>query len=66
MKEQIDKLEDSILRLLDAYNTLKQENASLKAALEQKSQELEAVRGDTESVRTRIDQIIASLESEQN
>ena len=66
MKEQIDKLEDSVLRLLDAYNTLKQENAALKAALEQKAQELETVRGDTESVRTRIDQIIASLESEQN
>ncbi|HBZ58384.1 MAG TPA: hypothetical protein DEO49_04450 [Sutterella sp.] len=66
MKEQIAKLEDSVLRLLEAFNALKQENAALKATLEQKTQELETLRGETDSVRTRIDQIIESLESEQN
>lgn len=66
MKEQIAKLEDSVLRLLEAFNALKQENATLKATLEQKTQELETLRGETDSVRTRIDQIIESLESEQN
>ena len=48
MNEQLDKLESSVARLVQAYNELKQENVDL---LEEESQ----------AVRTRIDALVASL-----
>lgn len=41
MNDQLDKLESSIARLVQAYNELKAENASLKAQLADKTAAVE-------------------------
>ncbi len=64
MKEQLDQLELSVLRLTEAYAQLKQENAVLKAELAQKNEQAIAMQAQTDEVRSRIDQLIAALEAD--
>ena len=64
MKEQLDQLELSDLRLTEAYAQLKQENAALKAELAQKNEQAVAMQAQTDEVRSRIDQLIAALEAD--
>ncbi|MBO5657999.1 MAG: hypothetical protein J6S08_01000 [Duodenibacillus sp.] len=64
MKEQLDQLELSVLRLTEAYAQLKQENAALKAELAQKNEQAVAMQAQTDEVRSRIDQLIAALEAD--
>lgn len=64
MKEQLDQLELSVLRLTEAYAQLKQENAALKAELVQKNEQAVAMQAQTDEVRSRIDQLIAALEAD--
>ncbi len=66
MQEQLDKLEESITRLIIAYDELKKENESLKAQLTEKTSAVTALEQQSGEVRTRIDQLIAALQSEQN
>lgn len=66
MQEQLDKLEESITRLIIAYDELKKENESLKAQLTEKASAVTALEQQSGEVRTRIDQLIAALQSEQN
>lgn len=64
MKEQLDQLELAVLRLTEAYGQLKQENAALKAELAQKNEQAAALQAQTDDVRSRIDQLIATLEAD--
>ena len=64
MKEQLDQLELSVLRLTEAYAQLKQENAALQAELAQKNEQAAAMQAQTDEVRSRIDQLIAALEAD--
>ncbi len=61
MNEQLDKLETSLSRLVQAYNQLKQENEELKAQLGDKSAAVDLLEEEAANVRTRIDALIASL-----
>ena len=44
MQEQLDKLEESITRLIIAYDELKKENESLKAQLTEKTSAVTALK----------------------
>ena len=55
MNDQLDKLESSVARLVQAYNEMKAENAALKAQLADK----------TAAVRGRIESLIVSLTADQ-
>ena len=64
MNEQLDKLESSVARLEPAYNALKQENEQLKTELADKTAAVELLQEESQSVRTRIDALVASLDTE--
>lgn len=61
MNEQLDKLESSVARLVQAYNDLKQENENLKAQLADKTAAVDLLEEESQAVRTRIDALVASL-----
>ena len=61
MNEQLDKLESSVARLVQAYNELKQENENLKAQLADKTAAVNLLEEESQAVRTRIDALVASL-----
>lgn len=65
MNDQLDKLESSIARLVQAYNELKAENAALKAQLTDKSAAVELLEEESAAVRSRIDALIVSLTADQ-
>ena len=60
MNEQLDKLESSVARLVEAYNALKQENEKLKAELADKTAAVDLLQEESQTVRTRIDALVAS------
>lgn len=64
MNEQLDKLESSVARLVQAYNALKQENEQLKAELADKTAAVDLLQEESQAVRTRIDALVASLNPE--
>ena len=64
MNEQLDKLESTVARLVQAYNALKQENEQLKTELADKTAAVELLQEESQSVRTRIDALVASLDTE--
>lgn len=61
MNEQLDKLESSVARLVQAYNELKQENESLKTQLADKTAAVDLLEEESQAVRSRIDALVASL-----
>lgn len=61
MNDQLDKLESSVARLVQAYNALKQENEALKVQLADKNAAVELLEEESNAVRARIDTLIASL-----
>ncbi len=61
MNDQLDKLESSIARLVEAYNQLKQENELLKTQLADKNAAVELLEEESAGVRTRIDALINTL-----
>lgn len=65
MNDQLDKLESSVARLVQAYNALKAENAALKAQLSEKTATVELLEEEAAAVRSRIDSLIVSLTSDQ-
>lgn len=65
MNDQLDKLESSIARLVQAYNELKAENAALKAQLADKNAAVELLEEESAAVRSRIDALIVSLTADQ-
>lgn len=65
MNDQLDKLESSVARLVQAYNALKAENAALKAQLSEKTAAVELLEEEAAAVRSRIDSLIVSLTSDQ-
>ncbi len=65
MNDQLDKLESSIARLVQAYNEMKAENAALKAQLADKTAAVELLEEETAAVRSRIDSLIVSLTADQ-
>lgn len=65
MNDQLDKLESSIARLVQAYNELKAENATLKAQLADKNAAVELLEEESAAVRNRIDALIVSLTADQ-
>ncbi len=64
MNEQLDKLESSVARLVQAYNELKKENEDLKAQLADKTAACELFEEQSQAVRARIDALVASLSNE--
>lgn len=65
MNDQLDKLESSVARLVQAYNALKAENAALKAQLSEKTAAVELFEEEAAAVRSRIDSLIVSLTVDQ-
>ena len=65
MNDQLDKLESSIARLVQAYNELKAENASLKAQLADKTAAVELLEEESAAVRSRIDALLVPLPAAQ-
>lgn len=65
MNDQLDKLESSIARLVQAYNELKAENAALQAQLADKNAAVELLEEESAAVRSRIDALIVSLTTDQ-
>ena len=65
MNDQLDKLESSVARLVQAYNEMKAENAALKAQLADKSAAVELLEEEAAAVRSRIDSLIVSLTADQ-
>ena len=65
MNNQLDKLESSIARLVQAYNELKAENASLKAQLADKTAAVELLEEESAAVRSRIDALLVTLTADQ-
>lgn len=65
MNDQLDKLESSVARLVQAYNAMKAENAALKAQLSEKTAAVELLEEEAAAVRSRIDSLIASLTADQ-
>ena len=55
MNDQLDKLESSVARLVQAYNAMKAENAALKAQLSEKTAAVELLEEEAAAVRSRID-----------
>lgn len=65
MNDQLDKLESSVARLVQAYNEMKAENAALKAQLADKTAAVELLEEEAAAVRSRIDSLIGSLTADQ-
>mgnify|MGYP000177232934 FL=1 len=65
MNDQLDKLESSVARLVQAYNEMKAENAALKAQLADKTAAVELLEEEAAAVRGRIESLIASLTADQ-
>lgn len=65
MNDQLDKLESSVARLVQAYNEMKAENAALKAQLADKTAAVELLEEEVAAVRSRIDSLIVSLTADQ-
>lgn len=65
MNDQLDKLESSVARLVQAYNEMKAENAALKAQLADKTAAVELLEEEAAAVRSRIDSLIVSLTADQ-
>lgn len=65
MNDQLDKLESSVTRLVQAYNEMKAENAALKAQLADKAAAVELLEEEAAAVRSRIDSLIVSLTADQ-
>ena len=65
MNDQLDKLESSVARLVQAYNEMKAENAALKAQLADKTAAVELLEEEAAAVRSRIDSLIVSLTANQ-
>lgn len=65
MNDQLDKLESSVARLVQAYNGMKAENAALKAQLADKTAAVELLEEEAAAVRSRIDSLIVSLTADQ-
>ncbi len=65
MNDQLDKLESSVARLVQAYNDMKAENAALKAQLADKTAAVELLEEEAAAVRSRIDSLIVSLTADQ-
>lgn len=65
MNDQLDKLESSVARLVQAYNEMKAENAALKAQLADKTAAIELLEEEAAAVRSRIDSLIVSLTADQ-
>ena len=67
MNDQLDKLESSVARLVQAYNALKAENAALalKAQLADKTAAVELLEEEAAAVRGRIESLIVSLTADQ-
>ena len=61
MNDQLDKLESSVARLVQAYNEMKAENAALKAQLADKTAAVELLEEEAAAVRGRIESLIVSL-----
>lgn len=65
MNDQLDKLESSVARLVQAYNEMKAENAALKAQLADKTAAVELLEEEAAAVRGRIESLIISLTADQ-
>ena len=65
MNDQLDKLESSVARLVQAYNEMKAENAALKAQLADKTAAVELFEEEAAAVRGRIESLIVSLTADQ-
>ena len=65
MNDQLDKLESSVVRLVQAYNEMKAENAALKAQLADKTAAVELLEEEAAAVRGRIESLIVSLTADQ-
>lgn len=65
MNDQLDKLESSVARLVQAYNEMKAENVALKAQLADKTATVELLEEEAAAVRSRIDSLIVSLTADQ-
>lgn len=65
MNDQLDKLESSVARLVQAYNEMKAENAALKAQLADKIAAVELLEEEAAAVRGRIESLIVSLTADQ-
>lgn len=65
MNDQLDKLESSVARLVQAYNEMKAENAALKAQLADKTAAVELLEEEAAAARSRIDSLIVSLTADQ-
>ena len=65
MNDQLDKLESSVARLVQAYNEMKAENAALKAQHADKTAAVELLEEEAAAVRGRIESLIVSLTADQ-
>lgn len=65
MNDQLDKLESSVARLVQAYNEMKAENAALKTQLADKTAAVELLEEEAAAVRGRIESLIVSLTADQ-
>lgn len=65
MNDQLDKLESSVARLVQAYNEMKAENAALKAQLADKTAAVELLEEEAAAVSGRIESLIVSLTADQ-
>lgn len=65
MNDQLDKLESSVARLVQAYNEMKAENVALKAQLADKTAAVELLEEEAAAVRGRIESLIVSLTADQ-
>lgn len=65
MNDQLDKLESSVARLVQAYNEMKAENAALKAQLADKTAAVDLLEEEAAAVRGRIESLIVSLTADQ-
>lgn len=65
MNDQLDKLESSVARLVQAYNEMKAKNAALKAQLADKTAAVELLEEEAAAVRGRIESLIVSLTADQ-
>ena len=65
MNDQLDKLESSVARLVQAFNEMKAENAALKAQLADKTAAVELLEEEAAAVRGRIESLIVSLTADQ-
>ena len=61
MNDQLDKLESSVARLIEAFSALKSENEALKRELADKQAAVDLLQEESNAVRARIDTLLASL-----